>query len=93
MAKKNSGGKPNSGAYSEPADTTRFVPLGADHCYLRDPNNGKTYHLKINSELFFEKIESITTNFPKDKLLKEIKDLAKTYPNDSWGKAYAKLNS
>jgi hypothetical protein len=46
------GQKPSTSAYTEQGDGTRIVPLGAGFCYLRDPRNGLTYHVKTNSDKF-----------------------------------------
>ena len=92
MASKNQrSGKLPSGPYTEPGDTKRFVPLGANHCYLRDPRDGKTYHLKVDSAEFYDKISAITDKFPIDKIKAEVTDLSRRYPNDLWSKVLPKL--
>jgi len=92
MASKNQrSGKLPSGPYTEPGDTKRFVPLGDNHCYLRDPSNGHTYHLKVDSASFYEKISEITAKYPMDKIKNEVRDLSNRYPNDLWSKVLPKL--
>ncbi len=69
--------KPITGPYVEQGDSTRIVPLGAGHCYLRDPRNGRTYHVKTNSERFRELLIEIAADTVQGaKLDKEIASLA-----------------
>lgn len=91
MASKNQkSGKP-TGPYTEPGDTKRFIPLGDNHCYLRDPRNGNTHHLKIDSPAFYEKLSEITEKYPVEKIKAEISSLSARYPNDLWSKVLPKL--
>jgi|LauGreDrversion4_1035100.scaffolds.fasta_scaffold01863_8 hypothetical protein len=53
--------KPVSGPYVESGDTTRLVPLGAGYCYIRDPRDGRTHHVKVNSTSFQEIMTAIAT--------------------------------
>lgn len=79
-----------AGAYSEQGDMKRFVALGAGHCYLNDPRNGKTLHLKVNSEAFNTAIADIAaTGYDMTKVYAEMEALAVKYPDVPWAAALA----
>lgn len=93
MAKNmKSSSKPGSASYQEPGDTKRFVPLGGKHCYLRDPRNGNTYHLKVDSEEFWVKVNEIKEVFPVEKLKNEAKEMLRIDPNNNWREVLTKLS-
>lgn len=91
MAKNQKSSKPGSAAYVETGDGKRLVPLGGGHCYLRDPRNGKTYHLKVESVELVEKIMEISEVYQIEKIKGEIKHLSKVNPENKWVELLEKL--
>jgi len=69
--------KPVSGPYVEPSDTSRFVPLGGGYCYIRDPRDGRTHHVKVNSISFQEILNTIgSVESVENRLTTELRKLA-----------------
>ncbi len=47
---------------------SRFTTLGDGFCYIADPRNGKSYHVKINSERFWEILDELDGKVTKESL-------------------------
>jgi hypothetical protein len=73
-----------AGAYTEAAQTARFVPLHAGMTYMRDPRNGMTHHVKVNSERFNELLAEFIGVVGKDRIAAELDTLSRRYPADGW---------
>lgn len=80
-----------TGPYTEVGQFSRFVPLQGGHAYLRDPRNGKNYHVRINSERFDALIDEFISVIGKDRLLPELEALARRFPEDGWHKALTRV--
>lgn len=87
--------KPSTGPYVEQAGTTRLVPLGAGHCYLRDPRDGRTHHVKVGSPRFRELMTEVAAvTGVEARLTTELSGLAARYGGE-WPAArdwFAKRN-
>lgn len=68
--------KPQTGPYTEVGDSNRIVPLGAGFCYLRDPRDGRTIHVKVDSDRFRQLVEEIATHPSSARLGSEFDRLA-----------------
>ena len=92
---KNNRGVPSKqgGPYTEAGQLSRFVPLHAGYCYMRDPRNGKTFHVKVNSERFDTLLDEFVTSIGKERLVSEIEGLSRKYPGDGWDKALRRLRN
>lgn len=78
--------KPN-GPYTEQGYTSRFVPLQAGYAYLRDPRDGKTHHVMVNSERFNTLLEEFIQTIGKDRIVTELEGLSRRFPADGWSTA------
>lgn len=84
---------PSAGAYTEVGEAARLVPLGDNHCYMRDPRAPKTYHVKVNSEQFNTLLDEFIGAVGKEKILRELDHLNRTNPQHGWHVAAKRLRS
>jgi hypothetical protein len=82
---------PASGPYTEIGAITRFVPLGANHCYMRDPRAPKSHKVIVGSEQFDTLVDEFVEVVGKDKILVELDKLELTHPGYGWGKTAKRL--
>ena len=90
-SKNQRGSKPATGTYTEAGNSIKFVELGAGYCYIRDPSDGKLHHMKVSSEDFVTTVKEISEKYPMEKLLTEMRDLAKRFPNSEWKNSISKF--
>jgi hypothetical protein len=73
------------GALSVLGEFKYLIPLnGGKHAYVRNLTNGKTNHLRTDSEAFVEEIRTLAGAGHAAKIRAEITGLAATYPTDGW---------
>jgi hypothetical protein len=73
------------GALSVLGEFRYLIPLNhGKHAYLRNLTNGKTVHLRTDSEQFVEEIRTLTAAGHGTKLRAELANLAVTHPGDGW---------
>ena len=62
-----------------------LIPLNhGKHAYLRNLTNGKTVHLRTDSERFIEEMRTLTAAGHGPKIRAELGVLAATHPGDGW---------
>jgi len=62
-----------------------LIPLnGGRHAYVRNLTNGRTAHLRTDSEAFVEEIRSLASAGHAAKIRAEINTLAAAYPDQGW---------
>lgn len=67
---------------------SRFIPLGAGHCYLIHPVTGKTLHVKVGSEKLFDELRAVAETHGA-RLRAEIGELAERFPEQEHWAALA----
>jgi hypothetical protein len=73
------------GALSVLGEFKYLIPLnGGKHAYVRNLTNGKTAHLRTDSEAFIEEIRTLAGAGHATKIRAEINALNATYPQDGW---------
>lgn len=73
------------GALSVLGEFKYLIPLnGGKHAYVRNLLNGKTNHLRTDSEAFVEEIRALATAGHAAKIRTEITSLAAAYPGHGW---------
>ncbi|HZN72209.1 MAG TPA: hypothetical protein VFC00_11100 [Micromonosporaceae bacterium] len=73
------------GALSVLGEFRYLIPLNhGKHAYLRNLTNGKTVHLRTDSEQFVEEIRTLTAAGHGTKIRAELATLAATHPGDGW---------
>jgi hypothetical protein len=73
------------GALSVLGEYKYLIPLNhGKHAYVRNLTNGKTVHLKTDSEAFTEEIRILVGAGHGAKLRAELAALAATHPADGW---------
>lgn len=73
------------GALSVLGEFKYLIPLnGGKHAYVRNLTNGKTSHLRTDSEAFVEEIRVLAGAGHAVKIRVELNNLAATYPGDGW---------
>jgi len=82
-----------AGAYTEAGQLSRFIPLDGGYCYMRDPRNGKAFHVKVNSERFDTLLDEFVATIGKERLVSEIEGLTRKHPGDGWDKALRRLRN
>lgn len=80
-----------AGSYTELGEMARIVPLGAGHCYLRSPLDGRTHRVKVNSEAFDTLLGSFAEKVGSPRLVTELKSLHETHPTHGFDVAAKKL--
>jgi hypothetical protein len=62
-----------------------LIPLnGGKHAYVRNLTNGKTAHLRTDSDAFVEEIRTLAGAGHAAKIRAEIHSLAASHPQDGW---------
>jgi hypothetical protein len=78
-------GAATGGALSVLGEFKYLIPLnGGKHAYLRTITNGKTLHLKTDSETFVEAVRTLAAAGHGTKVRAEIVALAAAFPSDGW---------
>ncbi|MFC3500671.1 hypothetical protein ACFOOK_06780 [Micromonospora krabiensis] len=73
------------GALSVLGEFKYLIPLnGGKHAYVRNLTNGKTAHLRTDSEAFVEEIRVLAAAGHAAKIRAEINTLAAAHPGDGW---------
>ncbi|GAA3745327.1 hypothetical protein GCM10022225_31200 [Plantactinospora mayteni] len=73
------------GALSVLGEFKYLIPLnGGKHAYVRNLTNGKTSHLRTDSEAFVEEIRTLAGAGHAVKIRAELNNLAATHPADGW---------
>ncbi|MFC6022769.1 hypothetical protein ACFP2T_42280 [Plantactinospora solaniradicis] len=73
------------GALSVLGEFKYLIPLnGGKHAYVRNLTNGKTSHLRTDSEAFVEEIRVLAGAGHAIKIRAELNNLAAAYPSDGW---------
>ncbi|MEU4774989.1 MULTISPECIES: hypothetical protein [Micromonospora] len=73
------------GALSVLGEFKYLIPLnGGKHAYVRNLTNGKTAHLRTDSEAFVEEIRVLAAAGHAAKIRAEINNLNATHPGDGW---------
>ncbi len=80
-----------AGGYTELGEMSRIVPLGAGHCYLRSPLDGRTHRVKVNSETFDTLLGSFAEKVGAARLVAELKTLHESHPVHGFDVAAKKL--
>jgi len=74
-----------AGALSVLGEFKYLIPLNrGKHAYVRNLTNGKTVHLRTDSDAFIEEIRVLTGAGHGAKLRAELAALAAGYPGDGW---------
>ncbi|ASW56168.1 hypothetical protein [Plantactinospora sp. KBS50] len=73
------------GALSVLGEFKYLIPLNkGKHAYVRNLLNGKTVHLRTDSEAFVEEIRALATGGHAAKIRAELSGLAAEHPSDGW---------
>jgi hypothetical protein len=80
------------GALSVLGEFKYLIPLnGGKHAYVRNLTNGKTVHVRIDSEAFLEEVRQLAGAGHATKIRAEISGLATAFPGDGWDTAEKRL--
>jgi hypothetical protein len=78
-------GQSTGGALSVLGEYKYLIPLAhGRYAYVRNLTNGKTLHLKTDSEKFVEEIRILAAAGHGAKIRTEINVLDETFPDDGW---------
>ena len=78
-------GQGAGGALSVLGEYKYLIPLNkGKHAYVRNLTNGKTVHLRTDSDAFVEEIRTLTTAGHGAKIRAELVALAAANPSDGW---------
>jgi hypothetical protein len=73
------------GALSVLGEFKYVIPLNhGKHAYVRNLTNGKTVHLRTDSEAFVEEIKTLANAGHAAKIRLELQALAAAHPADGW---------
>ena len=73
------------GALSVLGEFKYLIPLNKGrHAYVRNLTNGRTVHLKTDSDAFVEEIRVLAGAGHGTKIRAELKSLAEAHPADGW---------
>ncbi|MFY1672460.1 hypothetical protein ACN27G_21240 [Plantactinospora sp. WMMB334] len=73
------------GALSVLGEFKYLIPLnGGKHAYVRNLTNGKTSHLRTDSDAFVEEIRVLAGAGHATKIRAELNYLASEFPGDGW---------
>ncbi|GIM87922.1 hypothetical protein [Salinispora arenicola] len=73
------------GALSVLGEFKYLIPLnGGKHAYVRNLTNGKTEHLRTDSEAFVEEIRTLAAAGHATKIRAELSNLNTLHPGDGW---------
>jgi hypothetical protein len=78
---------------TEVGHITRFAPLGDNFCYLFDPRNGKTHHVKVNSEQFWTIMDEVSPKLNAAVLLDEARLAQSKADTPQWAAVVARLET
>ncbi len=85
-------GQSTSGALSVLGEYKYLIPLASGRfAYVRNLTNGKTAHLKTNSDAFVEEIRVLTAAGHGAKIRAELNALDAAHPNDGWADTEKRL--
>jgi len=85
-------GQGQSGALSVLGEFKYVIPLAHGRfAYVRDLTNGKTTHLKTDSDAFVEQIRTLSASGHGPKIRAEINALNQAHPNDGWNNTEKRL--
>jgi hypothetical protein len=85
-------GQAAGGALSVLGEFKYVIPLnGGKHAYVRNLTNGKTAHLRTDSDAFIEEIRVLAAAGHGTKLRAELGALAAAHPTDGWDKTEKRL--
>ncbi|HZN17130.1 MAG TPA: hypothetical protein VFB84_02915 [Micromonosporaceae bacterium] len=80
------------GALSVLGEFKYLIPLNSGrHAYVRNLTNGKTVHLRTDSEQFVEEIRTLTAAGHGPKIRAELTALATTHPGHGWDTTQKRL--
>ncbi|MEE6262262.1 hypothetical protein [Plantactinospora sonchi] len=80
------------GALSVLGEFKYLIPLnGGKHAYVRNLLNGKTTHLRTDSDAFVEEIRALAGAGHAAKIRAELTSLAATHPSDGWDRCEKRL--
>lgn len=78
-------GQATGGALSVLGEYKYLIPLnGGKHAYVRNLTNGKTNHLRTDSDAFAEEIRILTAAGHGAKIRAELTALAASHPSHGW---------
>jgi hypothetical protein len=81
-----------AGALSVLGEYKYVIPLnGGRHAYVRNLTNGRTVHLRTDSDTFIEEIRSLTQAGHGAKIRAELATLATANPDHGWDTAEKRL--
>ena len=85
-------GQATGGALSVLGEFKYMIPLNSGkHAYVRNLTNGKTLHLRTDSDAFVEQIRILAAAGHGTKLRAEFALLATTHPSHGWDKTEKRL--
>ena len=85
-------GQATGGALSVLGEFKYMIPLNSGkHAYVRNLTNGKTLHLRTDSDAFVEEIRILAAAGHGTKLRAEFALLATTHPSHGWDKTEKRL--
>ena len=85
-------GQSTGGALSVLGEYKYLIPLAKGRfAYVRNLTNGKTAHLKTDSEAFVEEIRILAAAGHGTKIRSEINALEASFPNDGWNATEKRL--
>lgn len=80
------------GALSVLGEFKYLIPLNhGKHAYVRNLTNGKTEHLRTDSDRFVEEIRTLVSAGHGAKIRAELASLAVAFPADGWDTAEKRL--
>ena len=80
------------GALSVLGEFKYLIPLNkGKHAYVRNLTNGRTVHLKTDSEAFVEEIRVLAGAGHAAKIRAELQSLDTAHPEDGWGATEKRL--
>lgn len=85
-------GQSSSGALSVLGEYKYLIPLANGRfAYVRNLTNGRTNHLKTDSDAFVEEIRVLAAAGHGAKIRSELSVLDESFPNDGWGATEKRL--
>ncbi len=85
-------GQSTGGALSVLGEFKYVIPLNSGkHAYVRNLTNGKTNHMRTDSDAFVEEIRVLAAAGHAAKIRNEITVLNETFPNDGWSATEKRL--
>jgi hypothetical protein len=85
-------GQSTGGALSVLGEYKYLIPLANGRfAYVRNLTNGRTNHLKTDSDAFVEEIRILAAAGHGTKIRSELAALDASYPNDGWGATEKRL--